>query len=84
MAAIKEMGFTPDPIARSMVTNKTGTIGLIVGDIANPFYAVTAKIIIGDARTKGYDVILSDTNDDSDNHFHRFILQTIFYYELDL
>ncbi|MFB3162343.1 LacI family DNA-binding transcriptional regulator [Neobacillus sp. 179-J 1A1 HS] len=67
MAAIKEMGFIPDPIARSMVTNKTGTIGLIVGDIANPFYAETAKIIIRDARTKGYDVILSDTNDDSDN-----------------
>ena len=66
MAAIKEIGFTPDPIARSMVTNRTGTIGLIVGDISNPFYAETAKIIIGAARNKGYDVIVSDTDDDSD------------------
>jgi LacI family transcriptional regulator len=67
LSAIKEIGFTPDPIARSMVTNRTGTIGLIVGDISNPFYAETAKIIIGEARNKGYDVILSDTDYDSDS-----------------
>ncbi|WHY94767.1 LacI family DNA-binding transcriptional regulator [Neobacillus cucumis] len=67
LSAIKEIGFTPDPIARSMVTNRTGTLGLIVGDISNPFYAETAKIIIGSARNKGYDVILSDTDHDSDS-----------------
>jgi len=67
LSAIKEIGFTPDPIARSMVTNRTGTIGLIVGDISNPFYAETAKIIIGIARINGYDVILCDTDHDSDS-----------------
>jgi len=67
LAAIEELGFTPDQIARSMVTGKTRTIGLIVGDLANPFFAETAKIIIGLARKKEYDVVVSDTDYDSDN-----------------
>ncbi|MET3504566.1 LacI family DNA-binding transcriptional regulator [Halalkalibacter oceani] len=67
MAAIEELNFTPDLIARSLVTNKTKTIGLIVGDIANPFYSETAKVIISQARERGYDVSLSDTDFNTDN-----------------
>lgn len=67
LSAIDEMGFTPDEVARSLNKRKTGTIGLIVGDIANTFFAETAKIIITEARKKGYDVILTDTNHSSDN-----------------
>jgi LacI family transcriptional regulator len=60
--AIKELGFEPDFLARSLVTNKTRTIGLIVGDIANPFYAETAKVIIQEAQEYGYEIILLDTD----------------------
>lgn len=67
MQAIKELEFTPDLVARSMATNKTQTIGLVVGDIANPFYSETAKVIISEARERGYDVIISDTDHETFN-----------------
>ncbi|MBP1931918.1 LacI family DNA-binding transcriptional regulator [Ammoniphilus resinae] len=62
LKAVEELGFVPDLVARSLVMNRTGTIGLIVGDIANPFFSETAKVIIAEARKSGIDVILSDTD----------------------
>ncbi|WP_153723653.1 LacI family DNA-binding transcriptional regulator [Sporosarcina cascadiensis] len=60
--AIKELEFYPDLVARSLVTKKTKTIGLIVGDISNPFFSETAKVVITDAREQEIDVIISDTD----------------------
>lgn len=64
---IDELKFTPDSVARSMITKKTYTLGLIVGDISNPFFAESAKIIIEKAQKLGYDVIISNTNHNDDN-----------------
>jgi LacI family transcriptional regulator len=62
LKAIDELGFSPNQIARSMVMKKTKTIGFIVGDISNPLYAETAKVVIGKARQKNYDVIITETD----------------------
>lgn len=67
LEAIKELGFTRDEIARSLASNKTRTIGLIVGDITNPFFAESAKVIIGKAQEMEYDVILCNTNHNEEN-----------------
>lgn len=67
LAAIEELNFTPDSVARSMVTKRTNTLGLIVGDISNPFFAECSKIIIEKAKVLGYDVIISNTNHNEDN-----------------
>lgn len=67
MKTIKELNFTPDAVARSMITKRTNTLGLIVGDISNPYFAETAKIIIEKAQSKGYNVIISNTNHDDQN-----------------
>lgn len=72
LVAINELGFTPDEIARSLANKKTHTIGLIVGDISNPFYAETAHIILREAREYDYDVIIVDTDTD-DSSFDRSI-----------
>ena len=40
---IKEMGYAPNIVARSMVTKKTGLIGLILPDISNLYFAEMAK-----------------------------------------
>jgi LacI family transcriptional regulator len=60
--AIKELHFEPNEIARSLITKKTKTIGLIVDDISNPFFSETSKLIINKARQKGYEVLIYDTN----------------------
>ncbi len=70
--AIQELGFKPDQIARSLVKQQTNIIGLIVGDISNPFYAETAKVIIARAQEMDYDIILCDTNYAND-HFEKSI-----------
>lgn len=62
LKAIEELNFTRDEIARSLAEKKTRTIGLIIGDIANPFYAESSKIIMKKANEKAYDVIIGYTD----------------------
>lgn len=63
---INETGYIPNNIARSLVTNKTYTIGLIMPDITNPFYSETAKIIEDNLRKLGYSLIICNTDNRSD------------------
>lgn len=62
---IKELKFVPDNIARSLITKKTYTIGLIIPDIMNPFYSETSKIIEETLRKLGYSLIICNTNNSS-------------------
>jgi LacI family transcriptional regulator len=53
----KTAGDAPRPAA---LRRGTGTLGLIVPDITNPFYAESARIIIDACQGRGYTVILSN------------------------
>ena len=37
--AVRDLGYVPSRVARSLVTNKTYTVGVVVQDIANPYFA---------------------------------------------
>ncbi|MHA4896047.1 LacI family DNA-binding transcriptional regulator [Pedobacter sp. PWIIR3] len=63
-AIIKELGFKPNQIARSLRTGDTKTIGLIVEDISNPFFAGIARKIEDKAYKKGYKISYSSTEND--------------------
>jgi LacI family transcriptional regulator len=63
--AIRELKFEPNELARSLITRKTKTFGLVV-DISNPFFSETAKVIINRARELNYDILIYDTNGDED------------------
>lgn len=56
--------YSPNRIARGLKLEKTETIGLIIPDIANPFFASIAKTIELESRKKGYSIILCDSQDD--------------------
>ena len=43
--AIQEVGYTPHGIARSLRLGHTRSIGLVVGDISNPFFTSLAKAV---------------------------------------
>ncbi|MDW0116215.1 LacI family DNA-binding transcriptional regulator [Sporosarcina thermotolerans] len=64
--AIKELNFEPNEIARSLITNKSKTIGLVVDDISNPFFSETSKVIILKARQLGYEILIYDTSGEED------------------
>lgn len=65
--AIKALGFSPDGIAQSLANKRTNTIGLIVEDISNSFYAETAHIILREAQKYDYEVIIIDAESDEIN-----------------
>lgn len=60
--AMRVLGYRPDQVARSLARRETKTLGLVVADIANPFYAETARAIVEGARGQGYNVILCNTD----------------------
>lgn len=60
--AMRALGYRPDQVARSLARRETRTLGLVVADITNPFYAETARAIVETARGHGYNVILCNTD----------------------
>ncbi|MFW6246198.1 MAG: LacI family DNA-binding transcriptional regulator, partial [Tangfeifania sp.] len=56
--------YSPNRIARGLKLEKTETIGLIIPDIANPYFGSIAKTIEMQARNSGYSIILCDSLDD--------------------
>ncbi len=66
LSAIQKLGYTPNLQARSMVTQRTSTIGLIVGDIANPYFSSVARGLQDIAMQHGYSVFISNTDDNAD------------------
>jgi len=63
---IKDLGFRPNQVARSLRTGNSKTIGLIVEDISNPFFASIARLIEDKAYKHGYKIIYSSTENDID------------------
>jgi LacI family transcriptional regulator len=60
--AIDELGYSPNLVARSLRQSRTGTIGLIVPDNSNPFFAEIAKGVEDAGFEQGYSVILCNSN----------------------
>ena len=58
------MGYKPNRLAQGLRSDKTGVIGVIIPDNTNPYFAAVVKGIEQAARSKGYSIILKDTNED--------------------
>lgn len=63
-AIIERLGYRPSVIARGLVTQRTGTVGLVVVDNANPFFSEVARGVEHAAYTNGYNVFLCNTEED--------------------
>lgn len=62
--AIRELGYRPNGLARSLRNKETKTIGLIIPDVANPFFPEVAKGVEDAACRRGYSVILCNSGND--------------------
>lgn len=60
-AVIDKYHFEPSQLARALTVNKTNTIGVIVSDIANPYFSALYLEIQRYAMERGYSVILCNT-----------------------
>jgi LacI family transcriptional regulator len=63
-AAAEALGYRPNQLARSMNTGKSNTIGVVVGDIENPYFGLAMRGISDAAKAEGFDVILVNTSED--------------------
>jgi DNA-binding LacI/PurR family transcriptional regulator len=64
LEVIEHNGYTPNAHARNLASRQSRTFGLILSDLSNPFFPDLVKSIQECAITKGYDVMMANTNYD--------------------
>lgn len=62
LAAIRELDYRPNALAKGLLMKKTMTIGIIIPDISNPYYAEIVRGIQDTADKAGYAVMLQNTD----------------------
>ncbi len=64
LAIAKELNYSTNELAKSLKTNKTNTIGVIVADISNPFSASLVRIIENQGEQSGYTTVFGSSDED--------------------
>ncbi|GAB3505397.1 substrate-binding domain-containing protein [Spirosoma knui] len=59
----EELNYRPNHLAKSLRSGKTHTIGLIIADISNPFFANIARVVEDEAKHYGYTVIIGSSDE---------------------
>ncbi|MCB9219676.1 MAG: LacI family DNA-binding transcriptional regulator [Ignavibacteriales bacterium] len=62
----KKMSYKPNSLAKGLRTGKSNTIGLILADISNPYFAKLARFIEIEATKYNYRVIFSNSDEDNE------------------
>jgi DNA-binding LacI/PurR family transcriptional regulator len=79
--AAERLGFQPSPLARSLRTRQTYTVGFVVPDVASPFYAASLKGAQGVLEAAGYRVMLMDSEQSVDEELAA--LKTLVNHQVD-
>ncbi|MDX2593517.1 MULTISPECIES: LacI family DNA-binding transcriptional regulator [Streptomyces] len=76
MAAVQDLGYRPNAVARSLRTDQTRTLGLVISDVLNPYFTELARAVEEEARALGYSVIIgnADERPDLQDHHVRTLL----------
>lgn len=64
LGIIERLGYRPSGIARGLATQRTRTLGLVIPDVANSFFASVARGVESQAYAMDYSVFLCNTNED--------------------
>lgn len=67
MRVVREQRFQPDQQAAGLRRGQTRTLGLIIPDLENPSYARLAKLLEQGARKRGYQLLITSSDDDPDS-----------------
>lgn len=62
--AARRLGYRPNALARSMSTGVTRTVGIVVADVANPFFGAVTRGISDEMHTDGIDCLVASTDED--------------------
>ena len=61
-SAIDELGYRPNDLARALLHQRTSTVGLVLPDIANPYYPPLVRAVEDGAVERGHRVVLCNTD----------------------
>jgi LacI family transcriptional regulator len=61
---MEELNYQPNLSARALITGRNWTVGMVVPDLLNPFFAQIAKGISASIRRQGYSLIIASSEDD--------------------
>ncbi|MBU2493524.1 MAG: LacI family transcriptional regulator [Bacteroidetes bacterium] len=67
LSAANELNYRPNALARGLRLKKSHSIGLVVPDISNPFFAFVTRIIQNYAHSSGYSLIVCNTDESIDS-----------------
>ncbi|WP_217254280.1 LacI family DNA-binding transcriptional regulator [Streptomyces sp. AC602_WCS936] len=65
--AVERLGYTPNTLARSLVTSRTRSIGLAVSAISNPYFTEILQGVEAAALEHGYGLLIADPHDDPEH-----------------
>ncbi|WP_234046357.1 LacI family DNA-binding transcriptional regulator [Streptomyces adelaidensis] len=63
VAAVAVLGYRPNAVARSLRTDQTHTLGLVISDVMNPYFTELARAVEEEARALGYSVIIGNADE---------------------
>jgi LacI family transcriptional regulator len=64
LEAARQLGYFPDPIARSLRTNRSNVVGIILPDLTNPMFPPAVRGIEDALREAGYTALVANTDQD--------------------
>jgi len=79
-AAIADLGFARNDIARTLRHGRAGAIGLVIEDVANPFYSAIARAVEDAAHARGHILITGSCEEDADREHqlvHRLLRRSV-------
>jgi len=65
-ALAEEVGYVPNQLARGLVSGRANAIGIVLSDIANPFFPPLIRSIQRTAQESGLSVFIADSDGDAD------------------
>ncbi|MCX7948733.1 MAG: LacI family transcriptional regulator [Treponemataceae bacterium] len=74
LRTIEELGYRPNPIARSLKTRSSRTIGIIAPELTNDFFMELAEVIEQELQDRGYSLLIASSSNDSDIEAQRLSL----------
>ncbi|MCL2464003.1 MAG: LacI family transcriptional regulator [Micrococcales bacterium] len=65
-AAVAELGYRPNVIARHLRQGRSGLLALVVPELDVPYFAELARVVVTEARAHGYTVVVDQTDGEPD------------------
>jgi LacI family transcriptional regulator, repressor for deo operon, udp, cdd, tsx, nupC, and nupG len=76
VAAIRELGYVPSPMARGLISNRTHSLGVVADDISDGFFARVVAGAEAEARRRGYYLMIGSVEPDDDQRgYLRLLLE---------